>query len=142
MSLLTDGYAFFECPACHNNLVYNNYVNNDRNANINTRDTTWNVAKISGRNIVGGPYIGGNFWANPEGTGFSQKATDENRDGIADSSYIDDSGNIVDNLPLAPVSNPILPVADFSANVTSGYTPFSCPVYGPVAKCNFMEMGL
>jgi PGF-pre-PGF domain-containing protein len=120
-----DGYAFFECPACHNNRVYNNYVNNDRNANINARDTTWDVAKISGRNIVGGPYIGGNFWANPEGTGFSQKATDEDRDGIADSSYSDNSGNIVDNHPLVLVSNPILPIVDFSANVTSGYAPFS-----------------
>ena len=121
----TDGYGFFECPGCHNNLVYNNYVNNDRNANINTGDTTWNVAKISGRNIVGGQYIGGNFWANPEGTGFSQKATDANRDGIADSSYIDDSGYISDNLPLVPVSNSILPVADFNASVTSGYAPLS-----------------
>ena len=121
----TDGYGFFECPGCHNNLVYNNYVNNDRNANINTRDTTWNVAKISGRNIVGGQYIGGNFWANPEGTGFSQKATDADRDGIADSSYIDDSGYISDKLPLVPVSNSILPVADFSASVTSGYAPLS-----------------
>ena len=74
--------AFLSAQACHNNLVYNNYVNNSRNANINTRDTTWNVAKISGRNIVGGPYIGGNFWAKPEGTGFSQKQPMKTKTGL------------------------------------------------------------
>ncbi len=122
------GYGLFECPACHNNRMYNNYINNNRSANINTRDTTWNVAKTEGRNIVGGSYIGGNFWGTPEGTGFSQKSADkdEDKDGIIDSAYIDSSNNIIDNLPLVLVSNPqlpILPVASFSTNVTSGYAP-------------------
>jgi len=123
-----NGYGLFECPACHNNRVYNNYINNDRNANINTRDTIWNIEKTEGRNIVGGQYIGGNFWGNPDGTGFSQTEVDkdEDKDGIIDSAYIDSSNNIIDNLPLALVSNPqppILPVANLSANVTSGYAP-------------------
>ncbi len=120
--------GFYECPACRRNLFYNNYVNNFRNANINTRDVTWNIPKTLGRNIVGGPYIGGNFWAKPDGTGFSQTATDADGDGIIDSVYIDELNNIRDNLPLAPVSKlqqPVLPVADFNANVTSGYAPFS-----------------
>jgi len=125
---LNKGYGLFECPACHNNRVYNNYINNERNANINTKDTTWNIEKTEGRNIVGGRYIGGNFWGNPDGTGFSQTEVDKDKDkdGIIDSAYIDSSNNIIDNLPLAPVSNPqspILPVADLSANVTSGYAP-------------------
>ncbi len=120
--------GFYECPACRRNLFYNNYVNNFRNANINTMDTTWNIPKTLGRNIVGGPYIGGNFWAKPDGTGFSQTATDADGDGIIDSTYIDELDNITDKLPLAPVSKPqqpVLPVADFNANVTSGYAPFS-----------------
>jgi parallel beta-helix repeat (two copies) len=124
-----DGYGFFECPACHNNLVYNNYINNSRNANINTRDTTWNIEKTKGRNIVGGSYIGGNFWGETDGTGFSQtKVVDKDGDDIIDSAYIDDSGNIADYLPLVMVLDPqppILPVANFSANVTSGYAPLS-----------------
>jgi len=121
------GYGLFECPGCHNNRVYNNYINNDRNANIETRDTIWNIEKTEGRNIVGGGYIGGNFWGNPQDTGFSQISVDkdDDKDGIIDSAYIDSSNNIIDNLPLAPVSNSILPVADFSTNVTSGYIPLS-----------------
>ncbi len=122
------GYALFECPACHNNRVYNNYINNTRNANINTGDTIWNIEKTEGRNIVGGQYIGGNFWGNPEGTGFSQTAADkdEDKDGIIDFAYIDSSNNIIDNLPLVLISNPqlpILPVVNFSATATSGYAP-------------------
>ncbi|HWQ48456.1 MAG TPA: PGF-pre-PGF domain-containing protein [Methanosarcina sp.] len=121
------GPGFFECPGCHNNRVYNNYINNVRNANINTRDTTWNIEKTSGRNIVGGKYIGGNFWGTPEGTGFSQtEVVDRDGDDIIDSAYIDDSGNISDYLPLVLIStpqSPILPIANLSASVTRGYAP-------------------
>ncbi|AKB76801.1 cell surface protein [Methanosarcina horonobensis HB-1 = JCM 15518] len=35
-------------------------------------------------NIAGGPYLGGNFWVSPEGDGFSQTASDEDGDMIAD----------------------------------------------------------
>ncbi len=120
--------GFYECPACRRNLVFNNYANNVINADINTRDTTWYIEKTPGRNIVGGPYIGGNFWAKPDGTGFSQVTPDANGDGITDFIYVDESGNISDKLPLAPVSGlkqSILPVADFNASVTSGYAPLS-----------------
>jgi hypothetical protein len=51
-------------------------------------------------NIVGGLNIGGNFWGNLSGTGFSQTCTDANLDGICDSSYMLDTGN-EDYLPLA-----------------------------------------
>jgi hypothetical protein len=50
-------------------------------------------------NIIGGPYPGGNFWANPSGTGFSQTCIDENIDGFCDSSYSMNSEN-ADHLPL------------------------------------------
>ncbi|MGB9938621.1 PGF-pre-PGF domain-containing protein [Methanosarcina sp.] len=120
--------GFYECPACRRNLIFNNYANNVRNANINSRDTTWNIEKTSGRNIVGGPFIGGNFWAKPDGTGFSQTATDRDEDGIADAVYTGDLQNVTDYLPLALFSSPqqpILPVANFSASVTSGYAPLA-----------------
>ena len=84
--------------------------------------------KTAGTNIVGGSVIGGNFWAKPDGTGHSQIIADANKDGITDSAYIDESGYFTDYLPLAPVYNPqqpILPVANFSANVTEGYAPLS-----------------
>jgi len=50
-------------------------------------------------NIIGGPYQGGNFWANPSGTGFSQTCIDNDINGICDSSYSISSVDI-DYLPL------------------------------------------
>ncbi len=118
------GSGFFECPGCHNNLVYNNYVNNAINANIKTRDTTWNKPKTQGPNIVGGPYIGGNFWATPAGTGFSETALDRDGDGISDTEYNASNLNITDKLPLVSGKSK-LPVADFNMNVSSGYAPLT-----------------
>ena len=48
---------------------------------------------------MGGPFLGGNFWGKPDGTGFSQVTADTNGDGICDSANTLASGN-VDALPL------------------------------------------
>jgi parallel beta-helix repeat protein len=85
-----------------NNNIYNNYFNNTINLVINTGSNTWNTAKIAGTNIIGGPYLGGNFWASPNNTGFSQSCPDVDKDGICDVQYTLDSNNI-DYLPLALV---------------------------------------
>lgn len=84
-----------------NNLIYNNIYNNFNNflfydSNINT----WGITKQSGTNILGGPNLGGNFWATPDGTGFGQTCSDTNGDGICDATYALDSDN-VDSLPLS-----------------------------------------
>ncbi|MBO8182955.1 MAG: right-handed parallel beta-helix repeat-containing protein [Archaeoglobus sp.] len=45
-----------------NNLIYNNYFFNH---SVNAYDTgvnRWNTTKTAGVNIVGGPYLGGNYW--------------------------------------------------------------------------------
>ena len=60
----------------------------------------WNTTKTPGINIIGGPNLGGNFWAYPNGTGFSQTCTDADKDRICDTQYTLDSNNI-DYLPLA-----------------------------------------
>ena len=60
----------------------------------------WNITKQPGTNIIGGPYLGGNFWAYPNGTGFSQTCPDNDKDGICDVRYTLDENNI-DYLPLA-----------------------------------------
>jgi parallel beta-helix repeat protein len=84
--------------------IYNNNFNNINNFYIyNSNINAWNITKFtlnSGINVVGGPHLGGNFWANQNGTGFSQTCTDADRDGICDAQYTLDSNNI-DYLPLA-----------------------------------------
>jgi PKD repeat protein len=84
-----------------------------------------------GPNIVGGPYIGGNFWGKPDGTGFSQTHADADLDGFCDEPYVIYSEpnypslSTIDYLPLKEISplEPILPVANFNSNVTEGYVP-------------------
>ncbi|WP_341536931.1 right-handed parallel beta-helix repeat-containing protein [Methanosarcina barkeri] len=68
------------------NIIYNNYLNNSKNAE-DYGTNTWNISKTEGENIVGGPYLGGNFWASPEGNGFSETALDEDGALIADLPY-------------------------------------------------------
>ncbi|MEL4304260.1 NosD domain-containing protein, partial [Methanococcoides sp. LMO-2] len=107
-----------------NNLIYNNCLNNTNNTLIN--DSTgnfWNITKTAGTNIIGGSYLGGNYWAHPNGTGFSEtNNTDADRDGICDETYTIAAGHI-DYLPLAAPS--VYPVADFTANVTEGDVPLT-----------------
>ena len=58
-----------------------------------------------------GPYLGGNIWGNPDGTGFSQTCVDTNKDGICDSNYTLDPGN-VDYLPLTILPPPTGNISD------------------------------
>jgi parallel beta-helix repeat protein len=82
------------------NNIYNNYFNSTNNFYIINSADVWNSSKKSNTNFVGGPYLGGNFWANPSGTGYSQTCTDADGDGICDSPYTLDGSNI-DYLPLS-----------------------------------------
>ncbi|MEN6343088.1 MAG: NosD domain-containing protein [Methanospirillum sp.] len=65
------------------------------------RANAWSVAPRDGPNIVGGPSIGGNYWARPGGTGFSEVTADGDDDGFADVSLSLAPQNI-DEHPLAP----------------------------------------
>jgi len=101
------------------NTIYNNFFNNTNNFGFYDTGYTnsWNTSKTPSTNVIGGPYLGGNFWANPDGTGFSETCTDNDVDGICDSNYTLTSGN-VDNLPLAVVP----PSINISKVMTSGKT--------------------
>ncbi|NQE45357.1 Cell surface glycoprotein [ANME-1 cluster archaeon GoMg2] len=81
--------------ASNNNLIYNNYFNNTNNAYDN-RTNVWNVTPIQGRNIVGGPFIGGNYWSDYTGI-------DNNGDGFGDTAYNISGGTNKDYLPLVPM---------------------------------------
>ena len=84
-----------------NNTIYNNYFNNTNNLIFSGTiyNNTWNITKKPFTNIIGGPNLGGNFWANQSGKGFSQTCPDIDRDGICDSKYSFNSNNS-DYLPL------------------------------------------
>jgi parallel beta-helix repeat protein len=43
------------------NLIYNNFFDNDYNA-WDDGENIWNITKTSGINIVGGQWLGGNYW--------------------------------------------------------------------------------
>lgn len=87
-----------------NYLIYNNFFNNTINyfnkvgcgAHV---PVFWNIIKTSGTNIVGGQYLGGNYWAKLDGTGFSETCSDLNEDGICDLPY-NINGSDFDYLPL------------------------------------------
>jgi len=87
-----------------NNKFYNNFLNNTANVYFNTayagaETNYWSTTLQSGKNIIGGNLIGGNYWANPSGTGFSQTCSDADKNGICDSAYTLATNNI-DHLPL------------------------------------------
>jgi len=83
------------------NRIYNNYFNNNLNVIAeNSEGNIWNTTQSPGTSIIGGPNLGGNFWANLKGTGFSQVSNDSNSDGICDSPF-KINGSDFDYLPLA-----------------------------------------
>lgn len=110
----------FTLPFNRTNRFYNNIFNNTinlfndtgnpyttgANNRIGIFPVIWNTTEAQGTNIVYGPYVGGNYWAKPEGNGFSQICKDSNKDGICDLPY-NITGHDTDYLPLTapPIQN-------------------------------------
>lgn len=111
------GEEGIDVDSSSNNRIYNNYFNNTINVGfigINVGNI-WNITKTAGTNVVGGPYIGGNYWSDYSGV-------DNDGDGIGDS-QIDLNASNTDYLPLlldttAPVIAVELPQnnADYSTS--------------------------
>ncbi|WP_457754479.1 NosD domain-containing protein [Thermococcus sp.] len=94
------------------NLIYNNFFNNTVNVYFDgAYSNIWNTTKISGTNIIGGSYIGGNAWFKSDGTGFSEMCADADGDGICDEPFIINTLNI-DYLPLALSGDRVPPQVD------------------------------
>jgi parallel beta-helix repeat protein len=106
----------YDDPTVEGYLIANNYLEgaepiNATNSRLDyptgeTYDSSfngtnaWNVSKTVAGNVLGGPYRAGNYWATPDGTGFSRTCTDADGDGICDSPRSIATNN-VDRLPLA-----------------------------------------
>lgn len=110
------------------NQIYNNYFSNNVNLKLVEPDEcTWNTTRTKGQNIIGGSYVGGNFWGTPAGDGFSQTHLDVNGDGIAEEPYSLSERNI-DYMPLVTPGMepaPSLPAANFQTNTSQGSAPLS-----------------
>ena len=50
----------------NNNLIFNNYFDNPFNAKDDCNNN-WNIDKTNGQNIIGGQYLGGNYWSDYTG---------------------------------------------------------------------------
>lgn len=115
------------------NQIYNNIFNNTLNVKgvpEYTPYSTWNTTKAVSTNIIGRGYIGGNFWAHPNGTGFSRNKTlcsPDGTDGVCINPYTVGTNNI-DYLALTYLNNtpPTTPtlISPSNGSHTNDTTPF------------------
>lgn len=82
-----------------NNTIVNNFLNNTQNAQFQSTvlENNWSVNLSLGTNIIGGVLFGGNYWASPGGTGYSETAVDADVNGICDQPYTVVTGNVDQN---------------------------------------------
>jgi parallel beta-helix repeat protein len=113
-----DNYGIYLCDSCDNNSIYNNYFNNTHNAWADGNNI-WNITKTLGTNIIGGPYLGGNYWSDYAGN-------DTDGDGLGDTLIpYNSTGNIAnggDYLPLVPVQKPTVSITTDKFSYKTGDT--------------------
>jgi len=97
-------YGIDIASSAANVTIYDNLLNNTNNVRASSYyPNAWNTTLRAGTNVVGGSYLGGNYYAEPDGTGYSETCTDADANDICDSNRTHYSGN-VDYYPLAAVS--------------------------------------
>ncbi|MEI7434626.1 MAG: NosD domain-containing protein, partial [Methanomicrobiales archaeon] len=115
--------------------IWNNYFSNDENIDISkgvVTGSSWNIQKTAGNNIVNGPFFGGNYWATPDGTGWSQ-VTPDRGDGFCNAPFVIDANN-TDYLPLHSYTPKPTFQADFAVSPVNGMAPLT-------VKCTDKSIG-
>jgi parallel beta-helix repeat protein len=134
-TVISNSYRGISAESSYGNTVYDNFLNNTNNAWDNGANS-WNTTKQTGPNIIGGPYIGGNYWSD------NPNPVDTNHDGLGDVPYNITGAANKDFLPVVgPIPIPIFFVTilayDYSLGqgvsvlITGTYT-FNTPRYSLV----------
>ncbi len=89
-NILRDNYRAFHMLNVNDVLIYNNLIVNSHPGDVLFHDIRWNISRTPGENIIGGPYLGGNYWSDYNGR-------DLDGDGIGDEDVPFGPG---DHLPL------------------------------------------
>ena len=133
-SIGENGNAGIGLIQAHQTRIVNNWFSNTVNVYIGEKvsGTIWNTTKTAGPNIVNGPFLGGNYWAQPDGKGFSETHPDRG-DGFCDAPFAIDANN-TDFLPLHTYSPKPTFSADFTVSPVSGTAPLT-------VKCTDKSVG-
>ena len=119
-----------------NNLFYNNIINATDEYVVYAgvpKSNEWTKFETR-KNIVGGPNVGGNFYAKPNGKGYSETCLDSDRDGFCDEPLILSSHN-VDYKPLT-LWNPLPNVKIISPEDGHRFGEYKIPVTLSIEHAN------
>jgi parallel beta-helix repeat protein len=116
----------------YNNTIFNNLFNNTNNFYFYFLGTIyqnfWNTSRQSGTRIYSaGNEIGGNYWTNPSGNGYSDNCTDANKDGFCDNAYVLNQTENSSNIDYLPLSNKYSGPYCGDGSCNGGETCSSCP---------------
>ncbi|WP_197082056.1 NosD domain-containing protein [Methanosarcina siciliae] len=94
----------------NSNRIFNNYFSNTENTYFEGSNTgnSWSTTRAEQINVVGGPFVGGNFWAKPDGTGLSQVDRDLTGDGFLDVEYDLTGTGTNDNIDYLPLARTVI----------------------------------